>query len=182
MVPRRSHSVRSACRCPTPVAAIGDAAASFDPISGRGAQNAVIQSVLLIRALREHTGKITYEWLQDQFNLHREHRAEAATEVPRLFLGDEKPATLLWEATEPARDVIRIGPAYALTDRVDSCLHLLGSKRASRHGTPPPARGRFVDNGESMPVRRPAKIRKGAIDWKRRDKRHRSRPDLVGEM
>ena len=73
-----------------PVAAIGDAAVSFDPIGGQGAQNAVVQSALLIRALKEHKGKITYEWLQDQFNRHWDHRAEAAAEVTRLFLGDAK--------------------------------------------------------------------------------------------
>ncbi|MCP1845599.1 flavin-dependent dehydrogenase [Bradyrhizobium sp. USDA 4524] len=75
------------------VAAIGDAAVSFDPLGGQGAQNAVVQSVLLIRALKEHKDRITYEWLQDQFNKHWDHRAEAATEVTRLLLGDEKYAT-----------------------------------------------------------------------------------------
>ncbi|QOZ37886.1 styrene monooxygenase/indole monooxygenase family protein [Bradyrhizobium sp. CCBAU 53421] len=73
-----------------PVAAIGDAAVSFDPIGGQGAQNAVVQSALLIRALREYKGKITYEWLQGQFGKHWDHRAAAATEVTRLFLGDAK--------------------------------------------------------------------------------------------
>ncbi|MGL3211288.1 styrene monooxygenase/indole monooxygenase family protein [Bradyrhizobium sp. BR 1433] len=95
-----------------PVAAIGDTAVSFDPIGGQGAQNAVVQSVLLIRALREHTGKITYEWLQDQFNSHWEHRAEAATEVTRLFLGDKKYATHA-ELLFPAAAVnARIGSAF----------------------------------------------------------------------
>ena len=72
------------------VAAIGDAAVAFDPIGGQGAQNAVVQTALLIRALRQHSGKITHDWLEDQFNKHWEHRAEAATEVTRLFLGDAK--------------------------------------------------------------------------------------------
>jgi hypothetical protein len=72
------------------VAAIGDAAVSFDPIGGQGAQNAVIQSARLIRALKEHQGEITYEWLQDQFDGHWDTRVEAASEVTRLFLGDAK--------------------------------------------------------------------------------------------
>lgn len=94
------------------VAAIGDAAVSFDPIGGQGAQNAVVQSVLLIRALKEYNGKITYEWLQDQFDEHWGHRAEAATEVTRLFLGDEKYATHA-ELLFPAAAVnAKIGSAF----------------------------------------------------------------------
>ena len=76
-----------------PVAALGDAAISFDPLGGQGAQNAVVQTALLIRALKEHNGKITLDWLQEQFNEHWDHRGEAATEVTRLFLGDAKYAT-----------------------------------------------------------------------------------------
>jgi Styrene monooxygenase A putative substrate binding domain len=72
------------------VAAIGDAAVSFDPIGGQGAQNAVIQSARLIRALKQHKGEITTEWLQDQFDGHWDTRVEAAAEVTRLFLGDAK--------------------------------------------------------------------------------------------
>jgi flavin-dependent dehydrogenase len=72
------------------VAAIGDAAVSFDPIGGQGAQNAVIQSARLVRALKEHEGAITYKWLQDQFDGHWDTRVEAASEVTRLFLGDAK--------------------------------------------------------------------------------------------
>jgi flavin-dependent dehydrogenase len=94
------------------VAAIGDAAVSFDPIGGQGAQNAVIQSALLIRALKEHKGKITSEWLQEQFNTHWDHRAEAATEVTRLFLGDAKYATHA-ELLFPAAAVnAKIGSAF----------------------------------------------------------------------
>ena len=73
-----------------PVAAIGDAAVSFDPIGGQGAQNAVIQSARLIRALRAYEGEITYEWLRDRFDSHWDYRVEAAAEVTRLFLGDPK--------------------------------------------------------------------------------------------
>lgn len=95
-----------------PVAAIGDAAVSFDPIGGQGAQNAVVQPVLLIRALREYMGKITYEWLQDQFNAHWDHRAEAAAEVTRLFLGDEEYATHA-ELLFPAAAVnAKVGSAF----------------------------------------------------------------------
>ena len=72
------------------VAAIGDAAVSFDPIGGQGAQNAVIQSARLVRALKEHEGAITYKWLQDEFDGHWDTRVEAASEVTRLFLGDAK--------------------------------------------------------------------------------------------
>jgi flavin-dependent dehydrogenase len=75
------------------IAAIGDAAVSFDPIGGQGAQNAIIQSARLIRALKEHQGKVTYEWLEDQFDKHWDYRVEAAGEVTRLFLGDAKYAT-----------------------------------------------------------------------------------------
>jgi flavin-dependent dehydrogenase len=73
-----------------PIAAIGDAAVSFDPIGGQGAQNAVIQSARLIHALKAHRGKITHEWLRDHFDSHWDYRVEAATEVTRLFLGDPK--------------------------------------------------------------------------------------------
>jgi flavin-dependent dehydrogenase len=72
------------------IAAIGDAAVSFDPIGGQGAQNAVIQSARLVRALKAHKGDITYEWLQEQFDGHWDYRVEAASEVTRLFLGDAK--------------------------------------------------------------------------------------------
>jgi hypothetical protein len=95
-----------------PVAAIGDAAVSFDPIGGQGAQNAVVQSALLIRALGEYKGKITHEWLKDQFNAHWHHRAEAATEVTRLFLGDPKYATHA-ELLFPAAAVnAKVGSAF----------------------------------------------------------------------
>ncbi|OSJ13529.1 hypothetical protein BSR47_20955 [Bradyrhizobium canariense] len=94
------------------VAALGDAAVSFDPLGGQGAQNAIVQSVLPIRALSEHKDKITYEWLQDQFNAHWDHRAEAATEVTRLFLGDDKYKTHA-ELLLPAAAVnAKIGSAY----------------------------------------------------------------------
>nr|WP_233287014.1 styrene monooxygenase/indole monooxygenase family protein [Bradyrhizobium oropedii] len=94
------------------VAAIGDAAVSFDPLGGQGAQNAVVQSVLLIRALKEHKDRITYEWLQDQFDKHWDHRAKAATEVTRLFLGDKKYAAHA-ELLFPAAAVnAKIGSAF----------------------------------------------------------------------
>jgi 2-polyprenyl-6-methoxyphenol hydroxylase-like FAD-dependent oxidoreductase len=76
-----------------PVVAIGDAAISFDPIGGQGAQTAVIQAASLVRALKKHAGKITLEWLRDQFEKHWNNRGDAATEVTRLFLGDPKYAT-----------------------------------------------------------------------------------------
>ncbi|MGY3585678.1 flavin-dependent dehydrogenase [Bradyrhizobium sp. USDA 4341] len=94
------------------VAAIGDAAVSFDPIGGQGAQNAVVQSALLIRALKEHKGKITQEWLQEQFSKHWAYRAEAATEVTRLFLGEAKYAAHA-ELLFPAAAVnARVGSAF----------------------------------------------------------------------
>jgi hypothetical protein len=94
------------------VAAIGDTAVSFDPIGGQGAQNAVVQSALLVRALKAHPGKITHEWLQGQFDTHWDHRAEAATEVTRLFLGDAKYAAHA-ELLFPAAAVhAKIGSAF----------------------------------------------------------------------
>jgi flavin-dependent dehydrogenase len=72
------------------IAAIGDTAIAVDPIGGQGAQGAVIQSALLIRALKSHAGKITYDWLNDQFDKYWDYRGKAATEVTRLFLGDPK--------------------------------------------------------------------------------------------
>ena len=72
------------------VAAIGDAAISFDPIGGQGAQTAVIQAASLVRALKTYDGKITYKWLQEQFEKHWNNRGDAATEVTRLFLSDPK--------------------------------------------------------------------------------------------
>ena len=94
------------------VAAVGDAAISFDPIGGQRAQTAVIQAALLIRALKTHKGKLTYEWLQDQFDRHWNHRGEAATEVTRLFLGDPKYATHA-ELLFPAAAVnVNIGTAF----------------------------------------------------------------------
>jgi 2-polyprenyl-6-methoxyphenol hydroxylase-like FAD-dependent oxidoreductase len=89
VTPTVRHAVATT-RSGHPVAAIGDAAVSFDPIGGQGAQNAVVQSALLVRALKAHKDKITCKWLQDQFNKHWDHRAEAATEVTRLFLGVAK--------------------------------------------------------------------------------------------
>ena len=95
-----------------PVVAIGDAAISFDPIGGQGAQTAVIQAATLIRALKSHQGKITYEWLQDQFEKHWNHRGDAATEVTRLFLSDPKYATHA-ELLFPAAAVnVDIGTAF----------------------------------------------------------------------
>jgi hypothetical protein len=41
------------------IAAIGNTAIAVDPIGGQGAQGAVIQSALLIRALKSHEGEIT---------------------------------------------------------------------------------------------------------------------------
>jgi hypothetical protein len=72
------------------IAAVGDTAIAVDPIGGQGAQGAVIQSALLIRALKSHEGKITHDWLNDQFNKYWDYRGKAATEVTRLFLGDPK--------------------------------------------------------------------------------------------
>jgi 2-polyprenyl-6-methoxyphenol hydroxylase-like FAD-dependent oxidoreductase len=72
------------------VAAIGDAAISVDPIGGQGAQNASIQVALLLRAVRAHDGAFDRAFFQEQFDAFWEHRAHAATEVTRLFLGDEK--------------------------------------------------------------------------------------------
>jgi 2-polyprenyl-6-methoxyphenol hydroxylase-like FAD-dependent oxidoreductase len=95
-----------------PVVAIGDAAISFDPIGGQGAQTAVIQAASLVRALKTHTGKITFEWLQDQFEKHWNNRGDAATEVTRLFLGDPKyarHAELLFAA---AAVNVNIGTAF----------------------------------------------------------------------
>lgn len=95
-----------------PLAAIGDAAISFDPIGGQGAQTAVIQAALLVRALKIYDGKITYDWLQDQFERHWAYRGEAATEVTRLFLGDPKYATHA-ELLFPAAAVnVDIGTAF----------------------------------------------------------------------
>ncbi|WP_206685308.1 hypothetical protein [Bradyrhizobium uaiense] len=94
------------------IAAIGDAAVSFDPLGGQGAQNAVVQSVLLIRALKEYKDNVTYEWLQDQFKRHWDNRAEAATEVTRLLLGDPKYAAHA-ELLFPAAAVnAKIGSAF----------------------------------------------------------------------
>lgn len=95
-----------------PIAALGDTAISFDPLGGQGAQTAVIQSALLIRALKGHQGKITREWLQDQFDAHWDDRGEAAAEVTRLFLGDAKYATH-GELLFPAAAVnVKIGSAF----------------------------------------------------------------------
>jgi len=94
------------------VASIGDAAIAFDPIGGQGAQTAVIQTALLIRALKSHGGKFTYEWLQEQFDKHWQHRGDAATEVTRLFLGDPKYAAH-GELLFPAAAVnVDIGTAF----------------------------------------------------------------------
>ena len=116
MVPRRGHATARHAVAATanahPVIAIGDAAISFDPIGGQGAQTAVIQAASLIRALKTHKGGITHEWLQDQFNRHWGHRGDAATEVTRLFLGDPKYATHA-ELLFPAAAVnVDIGTAF----------------------------------------------------------------------
>lgn len=94
------------------VAAIGDAAISFDPIGGQGAQTAVIQAASLVRALKTYDGKITYKWLQEQFEKHWNNRGDAATEVTRLFLSDPKYA-MQAELLFPAAAVnVDIGTAF----------------------------------------------------------------------
>ena len=81
-------------------------------IGGQGAQTAVIQAATLIRALESHPGKITYEWLVDQFENHWNHRGDAATEDTRLFLGDPKYAAHA-ELLFPAAAVnVDIGTAF----------------------------------------------------------------------
>jgi flavin-dependent dehydrogenase len=95
-----------------PLVAIGDAAISFDPIAGQGAQTAVIQAASLVRALQSHAGKITFEWLQDQFEKHWSNRGDAATEVTRLFLGDPKYATHAELLFAAAAVNVEIGTAF----------------------------------------------------------------------
>ena len=116
MVPRRGHTDRAPRRCHhrewTSGSAIGDAAISFDPIGGQGAQTAVIQAASLVRALKTYDGKITYKWLQEQFEKHWNNRGDAATEVTRLFLSDPKYATQA-ELLFPAAAVnVDIGTAF----------------------------------------------------------------------
>ena len=64
-----------------PVLAIGDAAISFDPIGGQGAQTAVIQAASLVQALKFYDGKLTYKWLLEQFE---STGSIAATGRPKL--------------------------------------------------------------------------------------------------
>lgn len=71
-----------------PVAAIGDTAIAFDPITGQGAQNSIIQVAELVRAAAEHDGPFTEQWLREQFDRHWERRGRGASEVTRLYLGD----------------------------------------------------------------------------------------------
>jgi flavin-dependent dehydrogenase len=90
------------------VAAIGDAAVAVDPLAGQGAQNAVVQVALLLRAATRHSGEFTREWLIDQFNKYWQLRGEAASEVTRLFLGDPKyaqHAKLIFPAAAVNRNV-----------------------------------------------------------------------------
>jgi Styrene monooxygenase A putative substrate binding domain len=75
------------------IASIGDTAIAVDPIAAQGAQNTVVQIALLLRAVKSHDGKFTYDWLNEQFKTHWRYRGEAATEATRLFLGDPKYAT-----------------------------------------------------------------------------------------
>ncbi|WP_066906954.1 styrene monooxygenase/indole monooxygenase family protein [Millisia brevis] len=71
-----------------PVAAIGDTAIAFDPITGQGAQNSIIQVADLVEAAADHTGPFTEQWLREQFDRHWERRGLGASEVTRLYLGD----------------------------------------------------------------------------------------------
>ncbi|AEF42327.1 styrene monooxygenase/indole monooxygenase family protein [Hoyosella subflava] len=76
-----------------PVAAIGDAAITFDPLAGQGAQNAIVQVAALVAAAESQKGEFDTDWLREQFDRHWEARGNAAAEVTRLFLGDPKYAT-----------------------------------------------------------------------------------------
>lgn len=72
------------------VAALGDAAISFDPIAGQGAQSIAIQVAALVRAARQHPGRLDADWIRAQFEAHWQAYGHAASEVTRLFLGDPK--------------------------------------------------------------------------------------------
>lgn len=72
------------------VAALGDTAIAFDPIAGQGAQNISIQVAALVRAAAKHEGSFDADWITAQFDAHWESHGLGATEVTRLFLGDEK--------------------------------------------------------------------------------------------
>lgn len=72
------------------IAALGDTAISFDPIAGQGAQNISVQVAALVRAAKAHAGPFDADWITAQFDAHWHQHGHGATEVTRLFLGDEK--------------------------------------------------------------------------------------------
>lgn len=87
-----------------PVAAIGDTAIAVDPVAGQGAANTLVQVAELVKAVRDHDGPFTADWLEQEFEKHWERRGRAAVEVTRLYLGDPAYATHL-ELSFPAAAV-----------------------------------------------------------------------------
>ncbi|MDQ1128269.1 styrene monooxygenase/indole monooxygenase family protein [Microbacterium sp. SORGH_AS_0888] len=71
-----------------PVAAIGDAAAAYDPIGGQGAQAGLLYARLLVDAATEHTGEFDADWIRRQYSRHLAERSDQANRFTRIFLGD----------------------------------------------------------------------------------------------
>jgi 2-polyprenyl-6-methoxyphenol hydroxylase-like FAD-dependent oxidoreductase len=71
-----------------PVASLGDASITHDPIAGQGAQGGLIQARLLVEAARSQQGPFDAAWIVQQYNAFLDARGDAATKVTRLFLRD----------------------------------------------------------------------------------------------
>lgn len=76
------------------VAALGDAAATYDPIGGQGAQTGLVQAAGLVAAAAAHDGPFDEAWIAARYAEHLAGRGDGAMRFTRLFLGDPELAAI----------------------------------------------------------------------------------------
>jgi Styrene monooxygenase A putative substrate binding domain len=70
-----------------PVAALGDAAITFDPIAAQGAQSGLIQAAIYVEKIVAHDGPFDETWIRNAHDTFYAQRGGGAELVTRLFLG-----------------------------------------------------------------------------------------------
>ena len=70
------------------IAALGDTAVAYDPITGQGAQSGFIQAAQLVAAAKDHEGEFDDAWITATYNKFLTSRVDAANLATRIFLRD----------------------------------------------------------------------------------------------
>jgi hypothetical protein len=69
------------------VASLGDAAISYDPLAGQGAQSGLIQTAIYVGRIVGRGGALDERWIRESFDIFYTQRGAGAELVTRLFLG-----------------------------------------------------------------------------------------------